>query len=140
MGHLMNNALLFIPLAYLLTAYFGAWFFPILGLFSGGLINSIVLGTMPPETQLIGISGVVYWIGGAWLTLFLLIDRRKNFSLSFRECAFLMLMLFIPETYWPHISYASHFAASFSEPQAPRVLYFSKKCLRRGRGARVRLR
>lgn len=108
-GHLLNNALLFIPLSYLLYAYFGFWFFPVAGLFIGGLTNAYVLTTMDPQTQLVGISGVVYWMGGAWFTLFLLIDRRKSVKHRVANILFLMLMLFIPENYWPHISYMAHF-------------------------------
>ncbi|MCC6138527.1 MAG: rhomboid family intramembrane serine protease [Bdellovibrionaceae bacterium] len=109
LGHLMNNALLFVPLAYLLYAYFGFWFFPLIGLFVGGLTNAYVLTTMDPQTQLIGISGVVYWMGGAWFTLFLLIDHRKSMRYRFANVVFLVMMLFIPENYWPHISYMAHF-------------------------------
>lgn len=108
-GHLMNNALLFIPLAFLLYAYFGFWFFPVLGIAMGGLTNAYVLSTMPTTTQLIGISGVVYWMGGAWFTLFLLIDRRRTLRYRFANVIFLMMMLFIPENYWPHVSYMAHF-------------------------------
>lgn len=108
-GHLMNNALLFIPLTYLLFAYFGFWFFPVIGLFLGGIINAYVLSTMNPQIHLIGISGVVYWMGGAWFTLFLLLDKRRNLKYRFANVLFLMMMLFIPENYWPHVSYLSHF-------------------------------
>ncbi len=108
-GHLINNALLFIPLTYLLYGYFGFWFFPIVGIFLGGITNAIVLTTMDHHIQLIGISGVVYWMGGAWFTLFLLIDHRKTLRYRLANVIFLMVMLFIPETYWPHVSYLAHF-------------------------------
>lgn len=108
-GHLMNNAVLFIPLTYLLSAYFSYYFFPVLGILVGGFINAIVLTTMPETTYLIGVSGVVYWMGGAWFTLFLWIDNRKNFRYRFANVLFLMLMIFIPENYSVQISYLSHF-------------------------------
>jgi len=109
MSHLLNNSLMFIPLTYLLTAYFGVWFFPVLGILMGGLINYIVLQTLPVNATLIGMSGVVYWMGAAWFTLFMIIDRRKNLKFRFANVLFLMLMLFLPETYYPHVSYLSHF-------------------------------
>lgn len=109
LGHLLGNAFLFLPLAYLLTAYFGPWFFPLAALASGGLINLIVLKTMPATVSLIGISGVVYWMGAAWLTLFLLIDRRERPARRFGHALFLFLMLFVPETLRPEVSYLSHF-------------------------------
>lgn len=107
--HLLGNALLFFPLSYLLMAHFSLLFFPMVAFLLGGLINAVVLQTMAPETFLIGISGVVYWMGAAWLTLFLLVDRRKIFKRRFAYALFLALMIFVPETYKPEVSYLSHF-------------------------------
>lgn len=126
-GHLMNNALLFIPLAYLLHAYFGFWYFPVAGLVLGGVTNAIVLADMHPQTQLIGISGVVYWMGGAWFTLFLLIDHRKTMRYRFANVLFLMVMLFIPENYHPHISYMAHFVGFVLGVVSAFVLYFLQR-------------
>lgn len=106
--HLISNAFLFIPLTYLLYGYYGAILFPFLGLLLGGFINLIVLKTMPDQTALIGISGVVYWMGATWLTLFLLIDHRKKLRYNFAIALSLTLMLFIPDKYQPNISYLSH--------------------------------
>ncbi|MBC7467566.1 MAG: rhomboid family intramembrane serine protease, partial [Bdellovibrio sp.] len=72
-------------------------------------VNLIVLKTMPLTTSLLGISGVVYWMGAAWLTLYLLIDRRKKLRYRFAIALFLCLTLFIPDKYQPQISYLSHF-------------------------------
>ncbi len=108
LGHLLNNSLLFLPLTYLLTSYFGLYLFPVLGLILGGLVNFIVLKTLPLETSLIGMSGVVYYLGASWLTLFVLIDSRKSLKRRFAIALFLTVMLFAPQTYTPQISYLSH--------------------------------
>lgn len=108
-GHLAGNLILLLPLAFILTGYFGLWVFPLLGIALGGLINFIVVRWMPPEVSLIGISGVVYWMGATWLTLFLFIDRRKSLRRRVALAVFLTVVLFIPETYKPEISYSSHF-------------------------------
>jgi rhomboid protease GluP len=108
-GHLMSNSLLFIPLSYLLMSYFSPLLFPILGLLVGGLTNLLVLQTMPPDSSLIGISGVVYWMGATWLTLFILIDTRKTLRRRFALALFISLLLFVPEKYEPNVSYMSHF-------------------------------
>ncbi len=107
-GHLMNNSLLFLPLTYLLSAHFGAFIFPVLGLLMGGLINFIVLINMPVNNSLIGMSGVVYWMGAIWLTLFVLIDTRKSIKKRIAIAVLLTAVLFAPETYKPEISYLSH--------------------------------
>lgn len=109
MSHLLSNAMLFLPLCYLLTGYFSLWFFPIMAFAMGGLINFVVLSTLPPETALVGISGMVYWMGASWLTLYILIERRESLRKRLAIALFLSLMLFVPETYKPEISYLSHF-------------------------------
>ena len=113
LGHLMNNAIMFLPLTYLLTSYFGFFLFPFLGIVLGGFINMLVLKTMPIETSLIGMSGVVYWMGAVWLTLFLLIDTRKTFRRRFAIALFLSVVLFAPQKYEAGISYLSHFLGYF---------------------------
>lgn len=107
-GHLIANMMLFAPLTLLLNGYFGSWLFPIQGLAIGGLINLAVLQTMSLQTKLIGISGVVNWMGAAWLTLYLLIDRRYTLRRQFGVAVFLTVMLFVPQSYEPDISYLSH--------------------------------
>jgi rhomboid protease GluP len=106
--HLVSNLFLFIPLAYWLIGYFNIWFFPIAGFFIMGLLNMVVLKTMPPQVQLLGASGVVYWMGAAWLTLFLLIDRRHTLKHRVAAAISLVLILLVPETYTPEVSYFSH--------------------------------
>ena len=49
LGHLMNNALMFLPLTYLLTSYFGFFLIPFLGIALGGVINLHVLKKMPND-------------------------------------------------------------------------------------------
>jgi rhomboid protease GluP len=108
LGHLISNAFLLLPFTYFLTSYFGLWLFPIVGLLAGGITNLIVLKTMPPEVHLIGISGVVYWMGAAYLTLYMLVDRRRDLRHRFATAVFISVILFAPEAYKPDISYLSH--------------------------------
>lgn len=108
-SHLFSNMVLFIPLLFLLSAYFGGVFWPIMAIFVGGLINAIVLHTLPPEVSLIGISGVDNWMGAAWLTLYYLIDQRDSRRRRFAVVLFTTFMLFVPDTYRPGVSYLSHF-------------------------------
>lgn len=108
MEHLLSNAILFFPFTYLLTAYYGVWFVPLLGLFFGGLTNLIVVMGMPYQTTLIGISGVVYWLGASWLTLFLLIDQRESMRRRIAKVIIISTVLFAPQAYKPEVSYLSH--------------------------------
>ncbi|MGZ3694484.1 MAG: rhomboid family intramembrane serine protease [Bdellovibrionota bacterium] len=109
LGHLLSNEVLFFAFAYLLFGQFGAWAFPGAALFFGGITNLLVLRTMPPAAELLGISGVVYWMGGAWLALYFLLENRDRFSHRAIKAVGVGVVLFIPETIYPNVSYLSHF-------------------------------
>lgn len=108
--HLLSNAFLFFILGTFLTGYFGITRVLAAALFFGGVTNFIVLRSMPLETHLIGLSGVVFWMGGAWLILYFLIDRKRTLMNRFLRAMGVGLLLFMPaEAFDPSISYESHF-------------------------------
>ncbi len=112
-AHLLGNLLLFTPFAFLLWSTFGTFLFPILGIALGGVTNFFVLQTLPSETSLIGISGVVYWMGTVWITLTYLIDRRESKSKRALKAFGVFLLLFVPDAYQPNVSYLSHALGAF---------------------------
>ncbi len=122
--HLLSNLVLLVPLAFLLTGYFGLFVFPLAGFFFGGLINYVVLRSMPQTTGVIGISGLVYWMGAVWLTLSVLVDRRHSLRRRIAVAVFLSVVLFIPETYHPEVSYLSHFVGYILGAGFAVVYYF----------------
>lgn len=123
-AHLMSNSLLFFVLGYFLSGYFGLLMFPFLTFLMGGLINLLAVATYAPQTQLLGASGMVYWMGGVWLSLYLLIDRRRElWSRSLRVLG-VALLLFVPsQAFDPTISYRTHFIG-FSIGVVSGFLYF----------------
>ena len=88
--------------------------FPFFGLLIGGLVNLAVLHTMQPQVGLIGVSGVVNWMGGAWLALAWLIDRRESKGRRILKVVAVTIILFIPDSFKPEVSYLSHFLGYFS--------------------------
>jgi rhomboid protease GluP len=108
-AHLLSNSLLYTVFAYFLFGYFGSFVFPFAAIFFGGVINFFVLKTMPPEVELLGMSGVVYWMGAVWLTLYFFLETRESHSKRFIKVLGISLVLFIPETYHREVSYLSHF-------------------------------
>lgn len=123
-GHFLGNALLFIPLTFLLTSYYSPLFFPLIGLLLGGIVNFFVLMTLPKEVALIGMSGVIYWMGSAWLTLYILIDRRYSLRHRLSVSLFITVMLFAPESYQPEVSYLSHLYG-YSTGVLSSLIYFN---------------
>lgn len=108
--HLLSNVFLFSILGYFLNGYFGVLIFPIMAFLFGGLTNLIVLHSAPAEMQLIGVSGVVFWMGGAWLALYFALERRKSLLQRSLRAVGVGLLLFMPaEAFDPSISYKTHF-------------------------------
>lgn len=107
LAHFLANSPLFLLFTYLLVRFFGLPL-ALFGFLMGGVINFFTLKTMPEAVNLVGMSGVVHWLGAMWVTLYLLIDRRHSLQVRFASSLFLTLMLFIPESYRPEVSYAAH--------------------------------
>jgi rhomboid protease GluP len=106
--HLASNLFLFIPFAYFLTGFYSWWFFPLSAFIIGGFLNALVLLSLPVHVTLMGVSGVVYWMGASWMLLAFLIDKRESKKLRGLRLLAVTLMLFMPDTYQPQISYLSH--------------------------------
>lgn len=113
--HLLSNSLLFFVLGTFIYGFFGWVAFPLLPFALGGVTNLYVLSGMPADTGLIGVSGVVFWMGGFWLMLYLLIDRRRTWLQRSLRSIGTGLGLFMPaEAFDPSISYKSHLVGFIS--------------------------
>jgi rhomboid protease GluP len=99
--HIMSNLFLFIPFAYLLAHYFSLWLFPLIGFLLGGVINFIVVHYLGGNITIIGVSGVVYWMGAAWMSLSFFIDRRESMLARFLKLSGVSLILFFTTTFIP---------------------------------------
>ncbi len=107
--HILGNLFLFVPFAYLLANYFSLWLFPLIGFGLGGLINLLVVLFQGGAVSIIGVSGVVYWMGATWMALSFFIDRRESLLARFIKLSGVSLILFFPTTFLPEVSYLSHF-------------------------------
>lgn len=107
-AHLLSNSLMFSLMGFFVHRHYGPWVFPILCLFMGGLVNAFVLQTMRAETYLVGISGVVYYLWGFWLTLYICIQRHIGLNRRLMKVVAISLMILVPSSYDPQVSYLSH--------------------------------
>ena len=109
LGHLLSNSITFFVVGYFLAGYFSLWLFPVLAFAMGGLINYLVVMGYPSDIRLVGVSGVVYWMAGAWLVLYFLIDKRKTFTQRTLRSIGVALGVFFPAAAFdPAISYKAH--------------------------------
>lgn len=126
LSHLLSNAIPLTFFSYLLYGYFGRLVFPGLGLAAGTLVNLLCILTYPPGSQLVGASGLVYWMAGFWLTMFLLIERRYSvFNRILRSLGFALITL-VPTSFDPSVSYRAH-AIGFGLGILFAAIYFLRK-------------
>lgn len=109
LGHLLSNTLLFIPFSIFLSRHFGLIFYPVLGILSAALANLLVLLTLPPEATLVGASGLVYWMGAAWITFYWLIEKRDSAALRLGKALMVGGVIFVPDVLRPNVSHMAHY-------------------------------
>ena len=122
--HLLGNSIFFFIFGFLLHSYFGALWFPGLSLIAGGIINLITLSMMPEHSQLVGASGIVYFMAGAWATLFACIERKKSLPQRLLATIGVSFMLFFPESYEAQTSYLAH-GVGFAVGISTALIYFA---------------
>jgi len=124
--HFAANALVFGLLAFLLYGYYGALVFPVLSLANGALTTALSLTTYEPDTYLVGASGVVYWMGGFWLSVYLLVERRVGLGKRILRAVGFSLIVLIPTVFEPEVSYRAH-AIGFGLGVAVGLAYFAAR-------------
>ncbi len=107
--HLGTNSVYFFILAVLLHNYFGNFIFPLLSIFMGFIINLVTLYFYPPQTYLLGISGVVYFMGAFWLAMYVLIERGRPVHHRLIIATGMFLIFFAPHAVIEEdVSYLAH--------------------------------
>ncbi|WP_413612639.1 rhomboid family intramembrane serine protease [Bdellovibrio sp. HCB-110] len=128
LGHLISNSLLFFIFGYFLAGYFGLVVFPITAFVLGGLTNAFVLLSYNPQVNLIGVSGVVYWMGGMWLVLYLLLDQQRTVLQRSLRSVGVALAVFMPSTAFdPQVSYRAHLIGFFIGVVSAVIYYWIKR-------------
>lgn len=121
--HLFSNAIGVVGLGYLLYGYFGFKVYPCMTLLFGAVVTTISLATYPPNTNLLGASGVVYFMAAFWLTLYVCLERRFSAGKRLLRATGFMLIFLVPTGFNPQTSYRTH-AIGFCVGVIAAVLYF----------------
>jgi rhomboid protease GluP len=106
--HVLSNAILLSLFTYLLFGYFGFWVFPVMSLAMAGLTNYIALLTYPSEVTLIGASGLVYWMAGFWLSMYLLVERSVGPGKRALRVGCVALLVLLPSSFQANVSFRTH--------------------------------
>ena len=99
---------MFIVFGWALKAYYGYAVFPVISLATGALTNLIAVSIYPPEVRLLGASGMVYGMAALWLVLFLRYDTGHYLPVRLVRVLGFTMVILIPSTLEPHVSYLAH--------------------------------
>ncbi len=107
-GHFTSNMLMLSVFSFFVFGHFGFGAYPLFAFIFAGLTNLLAVATYGPEVRLLGASGLVYLLGGFWLTLYFFIQRQYAVWNRLIRVTGLALMLFFPTTFSPTTSYRTH--------------------------------
>ena len=108
LSHLLSNSLMLTLMGYFVASYYGGWVFPGVSFLAGGLINYLTISTHVQDVALVGASGVVYFLWGFWLVLFLFLERHVSVPRRLMKIAAISLAVLVPTSYQPNVSYLAH--------------------------------
>lgn len=108
LGHLLSNSYMLFILGLLTYGYFGFGVYPAMTLVAGILTNILTLLTYRPEVRLLGASGMVYFLAGFWLVMYVQIQRQYSWGSRWIRLLGIGLMILFPSAYEPNVSYRAH--------------------------------
>ena len=107
--HLMSNSLMLFILTYFVTAFYGSFISIGLGFIMGIVINFFVISQYSTDTTLVGASGVIYYLWGFWLVLYVCISKHMHILSRLLRIGGIFFILLVPTTYSPSTSYMAHY-------------------------------
>ena len=108
LSHFLSNSFMLSIMGYFVSYHYGAILFPGIAFLFGILINLIVIWGYPPEVSLVGASGVVYWLWGFWLVLYLGIQRHVPIIRRVMKVSIVGLFVLLPNEFRAQTSYFAH--------------------------------
>ena len=111
--HLLSNAVFLTWLIYLSYGAFGPSLYPWSAAPLSALALAVTLEGYPPNIRVVGASGMLYLLAGAWLTLYVLVERRLAVAKRIVRVVGFFLVVLVPTSIRPEVSYRAHFIGLF---------------------------
>lgn len=106
--HLLSNSLMLCFLTYFVCTYYGSFFGVIVSFVVAMITNFIVLKIYGGSTSLVGASGVVYYLWGFWMILYMFVQTQYTIIGRSLRMGAVFLVLLVPTEYQPTTSYLAH--------------------------------
>lgn len=107
--HLLSNCLMLYILTYFVTSFYGFFISVLWSLTMGMLTNYLVFLQYSENITLVGASGIIYYLWGFWLVLYLLIQKQMSLINRLLRIGAVFLILLVPTSYSPSTSYLAHY-------------------------------
>jgi len=106
--HLLSNGIVLVFFGWMLRAYFGFLFFPIISLTLGIWTNLVVTCLYDPSISVIGCSGMTHGMVSLWVVLYLKHDVDSRLPRRFLRAIGFVLIMMVPSAVSADVSYHSH--------------------------------
>ena len=106
--HLLSNAVFLTWLIYLSYGAFGPSLYPWSAAPLSAVALAVTLEGYPPNIRVVGASGMLYLLAGAWLTLYVLVERRLPVLKRIVRVVGFFLVVLVPTSIRPEVSYRAH--------------------------------
>ncbi|MBT7611564.1 MAG: rhomboid family intramembrane serine protease [Bacteriovoracaceae bacterium] len=113
LSHLLANSYMLGVMGYFVNYHYGAITYPILGFVAGIFINLIVISDFTGKSTLVGASGVVYYLWGFWLILYIFIQRHVPLNRRLMKVTAIGIFVLAPSQFKPQVSYYAHVVGLF---------------------------
>lgn len=107
--HLLSNSFMLSILIYFVSSFYGPFISIILSFLVAALTNLFVIQIYGGEVYLVGASGVVFYLWGFWMVLYMFLQRHYSLLNRILRMGAVFLILLIPNEYQPHTSYFAHY-------------------------------
>ena len=99
--HLLSNAVFLAWLIYLSYGAFGPSLYPWSAVPLSAVALAVTLEGYPPNIRVVGASGMLYLLAGAWLTLYVLVERRLSVAKRIVRVVGFFLVVLVPTSIRP---------------------------------------
>lgn len=107
-SHLLSNLYMLGIFSFFIFGYFNLRLYFVTVFIAASMVNAITVLTYAPDVKLIGASGLVYVLGGFWLSMYLFIQRQYGVLNRLLRTLGVALIIFFPTSFVPTTSYKAH--------------------------------
>jgi len=109
LAHFLSNSLMLALMGYFVNYHYGTLIFPLSGFIAGIFINFIVISNYSMNTTLVGASGVVHYLWGYWLMLYIFIQHHIPLGRRLMKVTAVGIFILAPTEFKANVSYLAHF-------------------------------